>query len=128
VTQLKTRLTELLGIQHPVIQTEMGWVAGARLTAATSAASGLGLRASSTMTLGELRSSLEQIKARTERPFGVNFRSDNPDVVKVVDLMIEIESASPATATRRARTWSRGSKPRTSSTSRPWAPSATPRR
>jgi NAD(P)H-dependent flavin oxidoreductase YrpB (nitropropane dioxygenase family) len=87
--ELKTRITELLGIRYPIVQTGMGWVASARLTAATSAAGGLGILGSSTMTLEELRRSLDEIRAATDRPFGVNFRSDNPDVDRVVDLMIE---------------------------------------
>ena len=42
MTRLRTPLTELLGVEHPVVQTGMGWVAGARLVAATSNAGGLG--------------------------------------------------------------------------------------
>jgi NAD(P)H-dependent flavin oxidoreductase YrpB (nitropropane dioxygenase family) len=86
---LKTRLTELLGIRHPVIQTGMGWVADGALTAATSAAGGLGILGASTMTLDELARELDLVRSRTDRPFGVNFRSDNPNVEAVVDLMIE---------------------------------------
>ena len=52
--RLRTPLTELVGIEHPVVQTGMGWVAGARLVAATSNAGGLGILASATMTLDEL--------------------------------------------------------------------------
>ena len=48
---LHTRACELFGVEYPIIQTGMGWVAGARLTAATSAAGGLGIIASATMTL-----------------------------------------------------------------------------
>ena len=55
MTRLRdTPLTELVGIEHPVVQTGMGWVAGARLVAATSNAGGLGILASATMTLEEL--------------------------------------------------------------------------
>jgi NAD(P)H-dependent flavin oxidoreductase YrpB (nitropropane dioxygenase family) len=86
---LATPLTELLGIEHPIVQTGMGWVASARLTAATAAAGGLGILGSATMSLDELRTSLSEIRSRTDRPFGVNFRSDNPAVERVVDLMIE---------------------------------------
>ncbi|MCK5751365.1 MAG: nitronate monooxygenase, partial [Mycobacterium sp.] len=50
-SRLKTPLTELVGIEHPVVQTGMGWVAGARLVSATSNAGGLGILASATMTL-----------------------------------------------------------------------------
>jgi NAD(P)H-dependent flavin oxidoreductase YrpB (nitropropane dioxygenase family) len=87
--ELRTRITDLLGIRHPIVQTGMGWVAGARLTAATSAAGGLGILGSSTMTFEELKRSLDEIRAATDRPFGVNFRSDNPEVDRVVDLLIE---------------------------------------
>jgi NAD(P)H-dependent flavin oxidoreductase YrpB (nitropropane dioxygenase family) len=87
--RLSTRLTDLLGIEHPIVQTGMGWVASARLTAATSAAGGLGILGSATMTFEELRAALDQVQAATDRPFGVNFRSDNPDVERVIDLMIE---------------------------------------
>ena len=43
---LVTRFTELVGVEHPVVQTGMGWVAGARLVSATSNAGGLGILAS----------------------------------------------------------------------------------
>ena len=46
--------SELFGVRYPIVQTGMGWVAGARLTAATSAAGGLGILASATMTFDQL--------------------------------------------------------------------------
>ena len=46
MSKLRTPLTELIGIEHPVVQTGMGWVAGARLVSATSNAGGLGILAS----------------------------------------------------------------------------------
>ncbi len=49
---LTTRATALFGVRHPIVQTGMGWVSGARLTAATAEAGGLGILASATMTLG----------------------------------------------------------------------------
>ena len=58
----------------------MGWVSGARLTAATSAAGGLGILAAVTMTDDELRAAVRSVKERTDRPFGVNFRADQPDL------------------------------------------------
>src|SRR4029453_4668713 len=48
---LHTRICDLFGIRYPIVQTGMGWVSGARLTAATSAAGGMGILASATMTL-----------------------------------------------------------------------------
>ena len=63
MSRLHTPLTELIGIEHPVVQTGMGWVAGARLVAATSNAGGLGILASATMTLEELATAVTKVKA-----------------------------------------------------------------
>ena len=51
---LTTRFCELVGVRLPVVQTGMGWVSGATLTAATANAGGLGILASATMTFDEL--------------------------------------------------------------------------
>jgi len=85
---LKTPLTDLIGIEHPVVQTGMGWVAGARLVSATSNAGGLGILASATMTIDELATAIRKVKATTDKPFGVNIRADGADAPDRVDLMI----------------------------------------
>jgi NAD(P)H-dependent flavin oxidoreductase YrpB (nitropropane dioxygenase family) len=85
---LKTRLCALLDIEYPIIQTGMGWVSGARLTAATSEAGGLGILGSATMTLVELENAIQRVKQRTAKPFGVNLRSDQSDVKARIELMI----------------------------------------
>src|SRR5688572_14326803 len=77
---LTTRFCALAGVRYPIVQTGMGWVSGARLTAATSAAGGLGILAAVTMTDDELRAAVRSVKERTDRPFGVNFRADQPDL------------------------------------------------
>ena len=77
---LHTRFCDLAGVTRPIVQTGMGWVSGARLTAATSAAGGLGILAAVTMTDDELRAAVTDVKARTDKPFGVNFRADQPDL------------------------------------------------
>ncbi|HET9876859.1 MAG TPA: nitronate monooxygenase [Mycobacterium sp.] len=88
MSRLRTPLTELVGIQHPVVQTGMGWVAGARLVTATANAGGLGILASATMTLDELATAIGKVKAGTDKPFGVNIRADAADAGDRVDLMI----------------------------------------
>ena len=88
MSHLKTPLTELIGIEHPVVQTGMGWVAGARLVAATSNAGGLGILASATMTLEELATAVTKVKAATDKPFGINMRADAGDAGDRVDLLI----------------------------------------
>src|ERR1700738_4059573 len=86
--RLRTPLTELIGIEHPVVQTGMGWVAGARLVSATANAGGLGILASATMTLDELATAIGKVKAATDKPFGVNIRADAADAGDRVELMI----------------------------------------
>jgi NAD(P)H-dependent flavin oxidoreductase YrpB (nitropropane dioxygenase family) len=85
---LRTRACELFGVEYPIVQTGMGWVAGARLTAATSSAGGLGIIASATMTYDELRRAIAEVKDRTDRPFGVNLRADQPDIDDRLSLLI----------------------------------------
>ncbi len=77
---LHTRFCELARVERPVVQTGMGWVSGARLTAATSAAGGLGILAAVTMTPAQLEEAVHDVRARTDKPFGVNFRADQPDL------------------------------------------------
>src|SRR2546423_1780914 len=67
----------------------MGWVSGARLTAASSQAGALGILAGGTMTLDELERAVNEVKERTDRPFGVNFRTDQPDVDARVALIVK---------------------------------------
>lgn len=84
---LRTRLCELLGVEHPIVQTGMGWVAGPRLVAATSAAGAFGILGAATMDIDELRAAIKDVKSRTDRPFGVNMRADQPDVAERIDLL-----------------------------------------
>lgn len=72
----------------PIVQTGMGWVAGPRLVSATAAAGALGILASATMTLEQLRSAIAEVKSRTDRPFGVNLRSDHGEIDRFVDLLL----------------------------------------
>ena len=85
---LHTRICEMFGIEYPIIQTGMGWVSGAKLTAATSQAGGLGILAAATMTFPELEETIAKLKDRTDKPFGVNMRADQSDVMKRVQLLI----------------------------------------
>lgn len=76
----RTPLTELLGVDYPIIQTGMGWVSGAHLTAATSQAGAFGILAAVTMTYREMVSAIAKVRESTDAPFGVNFRPDQPDL------------------------------------------------
>jgi NAD(P)H-dependent flavin oxidoreductase YrpB (nitropropane dioxygenase family) len=85
---LQTRATELFGVEYPIVQTGMGWVSDARLTAATSAAGGLGIIGSGLMSYDELATAIATVQDITDRPFGVNVRADQPDVEKRIELLI----------------------------------------
>src|SRR5919198_1993271 len=86
---MRTALTDLVGVRHPIVQTGMGWVAGPRLVAATAEAGGLGILASATMTFDELVAAIDETRGRTGQPFGVNLRADAADASDRVGLLIE---------------------------------------
>lgn len=84
---LRTLLCDLVGVDYPIIQTGMGWVAGVRLASATAGAGGLGVIASATMTFSELEEAIHEMRDRTDRPFGVNLRADQDDAAARVTLL-----------------------------------------
>lgn len=86
---MDTKLTELLGCRYPIIQTAMGWVADARLVAATGNAGGFGFLAGAVMTPDEIKQGILDIKAASDAPFGVNFHMYVPHAEQIVDLCIE---------------------------------------
>src|SRR5438105_1998604 len=79
---LKTRITELLEIEHPIVQGGMQWVGRAELASAVSNAGGLGILTALTQPTPEaLREEIERCRAMTAKPFGVNltvFPTINP--------------------------------------------------
>jgi NAD(P)H-dependent flavin oxidoreductase YrpB (nitropropane dioxygenase family) len=102
MTTLPTRFTELVGIDYPIVQTGMEWVGGPRLVAATAEAGALGIVASATMTFDQLVEAIADVRSRTDRPFGVNMRTDVAHVGDRVALMIDngVKVASFAQAPR----------------------------
>ncbi|MFC3713011.1 NAD(P)H-dependent flavin oxidoreductase [Sphingoaurantiacus capsulatus] len=79
---MKTRITDLLGIEHPIVQGGMQWVGTAELASAVSNAGGLGILTALTQPSPQaLRDEIERCKAMTDKPFGVNvtvFPTINP--------------------------------------------------
>ncbi|MCX4833172.1 MULTISPECIES: NAD(P)H-dependent flavin oxidoreductase [unclassified Streptomyces] len=86
---MPTPLTRLTGVRHPIVQTGMGWVAGPRLVSAAANAGALGILASATMTLDQLRSAVREVKSRTDQPFGVNLRADAGDARERVKVIVD---------------------------------------
>jgi len=92
---LRTRICELLGIEHPIIQTGMGWVAEPAMVAAVSNAGAIGFLAAATIPPGAVEAEIEKVKALTDRPFGVNFLMDAPgaDVISAAIIRQGVKAA-----------------------------------
>lgn len=86
---MKTKLTDLLGIDYPLIQGGMAWVADAKLAAAVSNAGGCGLIAGGAAPADVIRAEIQQAKTLTDKPFGVNIMLLSPHAMDLVDLCIE---------------------------------------
>ena len=86
---LKTALTELVGITHPILQGGMAWVATWELAVAVSEAGGLGILGAGNAPLDFVREQVGKVKERTSRPFGVNVPMFSPYVDEVMALCME---------------------------------------
>jgi len=85
---LRTRLTDLLGIEHPIIQGGMAWTATAELAAAVSNAGGLGIIGAGQMPTELLRDQIRLAKELTDKPFGVNLMLLTPHIDELVDMVL----------------------------------------
>ena len=87
---MKTRLTELLGVEHPVMLAGMGGVSYSALTAAVSNAGGYGCLGASTMSSEQLAYEIAATRALTNKPFGVDLLTAFPDTLSAnVELLID---------------------------------------
>ena len=86
---MKTRVTELLGIEKPIIQGGMAWVAESHLAAAVSNAGGFGLIGAANAPADVVRNYIHEARELTDKPFGVNLMLMNPDVDQMADMIVE---------------------------------------
>ena len=86
---MKTAVTELLGIEYPVIQGGMAWVAEHSLASAVSEAGGLGIIAAANAPCDYVREEIRKVKARTDKPFGVNIMLLSPHAEEIAKLVVE---------------------------------------
>lgn len=86
---MKTRITELLQIEYPIIQGGMAWVAEHRLAAAVSNAGGLGIIGAASAPPEVVREEIRKCKELTDRPFGVNIMLLNPNADEVAGIVVE---------------------------------------
>lgn len=70
--QIRNRVTELLGVEHPIVQAPMGWIARSQLASAVSNAGGLGIIETSSGELDKVKEEIRKMRDLTDKPFGVN--------------------------------------------------------
>ena len=86
---MKTRITDLLGIEYPVIQGGMAWVAEHNLAAAVSEAGGLGLIGAANAPAEVVREEIRKTRELTEKPFGVNIMLMSPHADEIAKVVVE---------------------------------------
>lgn len=87
--RIDTRFTRLLGIDVPIVQAPMGWIARSRLASAVSNAGGLGIIETSSGELDVIRDEIGRMKELTDRPFGVNIAQLFVRDPSIVDFVVE---------------------------------------
>ncbi len=86
---MKTRVTELLGVEKPIIQGGMAWVAESHLAAAVSEAGGFGLIGAANAPADVVRNYIREAKELTDRPFGVNIMLLSPFADDIAQVVVE---------------------------------------
>ncbi|MGC4079319.1 MAG: nitronate monooxygenase [Rubrivivax sp.] len=99
------RITQLLGIQYPIIQAGMIWASGWRLAAAVSNAGGLGLIGAGSMYPDVLREHIRKCKAATQKPFGVNVPLLYPNIDEIMQIIVEEKVPIVFTSAGNPKTW-----------------------
>lgn len=98
------RITRLLGVQYPIVQAPMGWIARAQLASAVSNAGGMGIIETSSGALDEVREEIVKMHQLTDKPFGVNIAQAfvrDPNIVQfVVDQGVKFVTTSAGDPTR----------------------------
>lgn len=88
---MKTRITELLGIEKPIIQGAMAWIADASLASAVSEAGGLGIIACGSAPLSWVEDQVREARAKTSKPIGANIMLMNPEAPELAQLLTDLK-------------------------------------
>lgn len=94
---MKTRVTELLGIEKPIIQGGMAWVAESHLAAAVSNAGGFGIIGAANAPADVIRNYIHEARELTDKPFGVNIMLMSPFAEDIAQLVVEEKIAAVTT-------------------------------
>lgn len=105
LTPFKNRITELFGIDYPIIQAGMIWASGWRLASAVSNAGGLGVIGSGSMYPDVLKEHINKCKSATARPFAVNIPLLYPDIDKHIQIIIDEGVKIVFTSAGNPKTW-----------------------
>jgi enoyl-[acyl-carrier protein] reductase II len=101
---VRTRVTELLGVDYPIIQAPMGWIARAQLASAVSNAGGLGIIETSSGELDNVKTEIAKMRDLTDKPFGVNIAQAfvrDPGIVQfVIDQGVRFVTTSAGDPTK----------------------------
>jgi enoyl-[acyl-carrier protein] reductase II len=102
--QFSNRVTEMLGVEIPLVQAPMGWIARSQLAAAVSNTGALGIIETSSGELDAIREEIKKMRALTDRPFGVNIAQAfvrDPDIVNfVIDQGVKFVTTSAGSPER----------------------------
>ena len=102
---MKNKITQLFGIQYPIIQAGMVWASGWRLASAVSNAGGLGLIGAGSMYPEVLREHILKCQQATDKPFGVNVPMLYPDIDKLMEIITELGVKIVFTSAGNPKTW-----------------------
>jgi enoyl-[acyl-carrier protein] reductase II len=86
---VRTRVTELLGVDYPIVQAPMGWIARSQLASAVSNAGGLGIIETSSGELDNVRDEIRKMRDLTDKPFGVNIAQAFVRDPAIVDFVVD---------------------------------------
>jgi len=99
------RITDLFGIQYPIVQAGMVWASGWRLASTVSNAGGLGIIGAGSMYPEVLREHIEKCKMATNKPFGVNVPMLYPDIGQLMEIIVELDVKIVFTSAGNPKTW-----------------------
>ncbi len=101
---IRNRVTELLGVDLPIVQAPMGWIARSQLASAVSAAGGMGIIETSSGELDAVKAEIVKMRQLTDKPFGVNIAQAfvrDPDIASfVIDQGVRFVTTSAGSPTR----------------------------
>ncbi|RAJ10734.1 enoyl-[acyl-carrier protein] reductase II [Chitinophaga skermanii] len=102
---MQNRITDLFGIELPIVQAGMIWASGWKLASAVSNAGGLGIIGAGSMYPAVLREHIQQCKQATQKPFGVNVPLLYPGIDEIIQIIIEEKVPIVFTSAGNPKTW-----------------------